>query len=437
MPDSKEVYHCPSCGALATVESETEGVKYCQECGFEFRQVERISPRGAKEAVNPQGAFVQRDVCSQKRMATRVQAVIPTEVLPSPEVVEEGADEVISDDGHKKVVRRRKKRRRPRMAPLLFLSGWASVVIVTAFFINRHAKKREQYVDTAKQQAEKAERIRRQEMSDFVESKFPSCQESLMGYLRSDATGRTQYVRNSNQLAAAMNGYYLKNLPFTVPGGATISIRWKNLRVGHEGRPTAIEAVLGFDGSGNTTYPDREVAFVLQDDRWVVDWEAFVRYSETSWQIFKEAGGPSEGEFRLYMRLGKGLNRVEAERKVVVQFFPPGSNEMIWTYGSERLDVPLDTENGQRIQEIVEWGKKAVRAGDSKFRTLDPDGLHRVRVKLVWEEPEEGQRQLRLVKVLAGNWYGAGFEEPFKPFVEEEKTEQPEERVVSPERVTP
>lgn len=436
MPESTEVYHCPSCGALATVESETEGVKYCQECGFEFRQVERISPRGAKEAVNPQGAFVQRDVCSQRRMSTRVQAVIPTEVLPSPEVVEEGGDEVISDDGHKKVVRRRKKRRRPRLAPLFFLSGWASVVIVTAFFINRYAKKQEQFVDTDTQRKEKLEKKRRQEMSEFVEERFTKCQQSLMGFMQSDATGRTQFVRNSRDLAAAMNGYYLKNLPYYLPDGSTVSIRWKNLRVGDEERPAAIEALVGFDGAG-TEYPDREVSFIQQEDRWVIDWEAFVRYAETPWSVFRNEAEATEGEFRLYMRLGKGLNRVEAKRKVVVQFFPPGNNEMMWTLGSDRLDVPLNTENGQRIQEIVEWAKKEVRAGESKFRTRDPDGLYRVRVKLAWEEPEEGRRELRLIKVVAGNWNGAGFEESFTPFEGEENSEQSEEKVVLPDRVTP
>ena len=97
-----------------------------------------------------------------------------------------------------------------------------------------------------------------------------------------------------------------------------------------------------------------------------------------------------------------------------VQFFPPRTDkQMRDRLQSDRVLVPLDSENGIRMEHIVEQNAREREVGDSILPELNPEELKRVRVQLTWEKGASGRKRLQVRKVLAGNWYGPGFEEEF------------------------
>lgn len=418
MPEtSQEVYHCPSCGGLASGDAGTdESGHVCSECGFEFHEPVRISPRSLAQSPMARGGFVQRDVSTR-----RVEAVVPADILmveeAQPESEMQSTDKVISDDGRKKVIRRRKKRRRARLAPLLFLGGWAIGVMLMVIFVKNQGRKNESALVADPQVAEDSkERAKRAQMGDFIAKEMPACQQTLFSFLAAKTMEkRAQFVRDSTRLAPNMNAWYRTNPPLQFPKDGKLVLKSTNLFIHSEG--TVLETVYGMEGE---TVHDKEIAFVREDGRWVIDWEALVKYSKTPWREFVKDTENSQGEFRLFVRRGTGA--FESERPVMIlQFYPPRDDKLKWRLGSNRVVVPLDTENGQRMDRIFARSKAKRELGESRYGLKDPDDLYRLRVVLYWDSTADERRFIKLRKVLAGNWMGRDFEEDFQD------QEEPEE----------
>lgn len=421
MPEtSQEVYHCPSCGALAAVDPGESGERVCEECGFEFGKAVRLSPRHAGSQPANQGSFVQRNVRSRRRSANRVEPVLPSEpVLSAPPgedlpTSDHGDDVVVSDDGRKKVVRRRKKRRRARLGPLLFLSAWAVGIMVVVILVRVY--RGEEFIEPDPRDVARAqEAIQQEKMREFLSKHLQECHDTLLGFLTAETSdARTQFVRDPKRLAPTMRSYYSQEIPWELPDGATLEVRRSNVLMRDDGTTVlAIETIFGVKGSEESPQPDREVAFFLQEGRWVLDWEALVRYSTVSpWQLFLDEVADSEGEFRVYMRYGRERVFIGGNQAFKLQFYPPRNDEDVWERGTDSVYVPVDSENGRRLQWISDQAKEERRVGDSIFGVDDPPELHRVRVRLYWDGPTE-DRKLELGKVLAANWYGKGREEDF------------------------
>ena len=462
MPESsQEVLHCPSCGALAPVESGGEDERRCGECGYDFGHSVRLTPREVGLASRATSTFIQRDVSSRRRAAERVEVVINTEARASATVVEaeteEGGDgkrqdEVISDDGRKKVVRRRKKRRRTRMTPLLFLCGWAVVVMVMLIFLKNEGKELATDEEEARELEEQKLRIKQEQISMYLIEQFPECRHALDGFLAAKtAIARTQFVRDPNRLAPVMAAYYGANLPWSLPEGAQVALKRMDVYLG--GGPTVIETIWKIndkseheedreertepekkEGSevskpgkdeeltgSREGYPDREVAFAKQGGRWVLEWKAFVRYGTGLWDRFLSGSGASEGIFRVYMQIGKDTD-LAGPATFTVRFLPARSDGLRWTQKSEWVSVPLNSENGRRIESIMAQDKKKWELGNSIFGQSDPKDLHRVRVALRWATGEGDRKYLQLSEVQAGNWYGEGIGGDFTD-PEEEKAD--------------
>jgi hypothetical protein len=106
---------------------------------------------------------------------------------------------------------------------------------------------------------------------------------------------------------------------------------------------------------------------------------------------------------------------------MILQFYPPRDDKLKWRLGSNRVVVPLDTENGQRMDRIFARSKAKRELGESRYGLKDPDDLYRLRVVLYWDSTADERRFIKLRKVLAGNWMGRDFEEDFRD------QEEPEE----------
>ncbi|HJM64832.1 MAG: zinc ribbon domain-containing protein [Roseibacillus sp.] len=114
MPEtSQEVYHCPSCGALVSVELDVDRV--CGKCGYELGKSLAIAPRMAEQTTaTAKGAVVQRNATTRPRPVGLAPA--PSDVMAVEEAKAERkteslrpTDEIVSDEGYKKMARLRKK----------------------------------------------------------------------------------------------------------------------------------------------------------------------------------------------------------------------------------------------------------------------------------------------------------------------------------------
>lgn len=419
MPEtSQEVYQCPACGALASVESDAERV--CSACGFELGKPVKVSPRAVSQHSSQRASFVQRDVSVRRNAGGRVEPVLPADILTveeiQPENEDRNRDEVISDDGNKKVVRRRKKRKRGRVAPLLFLGGWAIVVMLVVIFVKNQRSNDDTEADAGELAAVKL-RAKQAKVDKFLSEEIGECQKNFSAFAAARAAERSQFVRHPTRLAPIMGDYYSNYaLPWKVPKDGQLVLQSMNLFT-PDGEPV-IEAVFGVVG-GAEPVADREVAFVREDGRWVIDWESFVRHSTMFWQDFiGDYGEQKQGVFRLHVRRASGS--FEGTRPtLVLKFFPPMTEgSETWDRGSEGIVVPLDEESGLRMHHILNRSEER-ELGDSIFGMKEPEELRRVRVRLQWEETPDGRRFVKLRKVFAGNWYGEGFEETFPEFEEE------------------
>nr|ADI22620.1 hypothetical protein [uncultured verrucomicrobium HF0500_18J03] len=443
MPEtSQEIYHCPSCGVLVSVASDAERV--CGECGYELGKSLTITPRMAEQATaTAKGAMVQRNVSTRRRPAGRV-APVPSDVMTVDEVKAESktdslraTDEIVSDDGHKKVVRRRKKRKSIALGPLLFLGGWAILVMLVVILLKYSGGA----ADSESDSEEKEEAGRRASlqagMEELLRKEVPACHATLLEFLKEPIwTGRAQFVWDSAKIAPKMVSYYERNQMWKLPVGSSVTVLTANLIL-HSPDDPVIEAVFQVDfapvededGQPAAEQPEpsrREVTFVRDGSRWAIDWEALVRYSPTSWQLFRSDidGNNVPGEFRLFVRRTTG--RFQAGQPVMVlKFFEPREDRSeIWRQDSPPVVVARDSESGLRLQEILERDSESWEPGQPGLWHDDPPGLRRVRVKLYWESTADNRRLLKVGEVLAGNWLADGYEEDFSHIVPAESDEE-------------
>ena len=447
MPEtSQEFYHCPSCGALVSVEADAERV--CGECGYELGKSLAITPRMADQAAaTAKGAMVQRNVSTRRHSTGRV-ALVPSDVMTVDEVKAESktdslrpTDELVSDDGHKKVVRRRKKRKRIAFGPLLFLGGWAVLVMLVVIFV-KFREGAEGAEGAEGDGEEKEEEVGRRAslqagMEELLIKELPVCHATLLEFLKEPIwTGRAQFVWDSAKVTPKMAKYYERNQMWKLPAGSSVTVSKANLIL-HSPDDPVIEAVFQVDfapvededGQPVAEQPEpyfREVTFMRDENKWRIDWEALVRYSPNSWQLFRSDvdGNNVPGEFRLFVR--RTTVRFQGGQPVMVlKFFEPREDRSeIWRQDSPPVVVARDSESGLRLQEILERDPESWEPGKPGLWHDDPEGLRRVRVKLYWESTADNRRLLKVGEVLAGNWWTDGYEEDFSQVLPVESDEE-------------
>lgn len=144
-----------------------------------------------------------------------------------------------------------------------------------------------------------------------------------------------------------------------------------------------------------------EVSFIKFKDGYKIDWPYHVRYNEIGLEEFLKKEKGSESDFRLYMRV------LDIDDQLTFVFYPPKTNKDNSVIGmkSSSLRLPKESKEGARILSILNDEDGVGSDYRKVISRFDPEGYHRVRVRLAVSTDEKGRVALELVEFIANDWY--------------------------------
>lgn len=236
---------------------------------------------------------------------------------------------------------------------------------------------------------------------DYLNKEIPKCLRTYNKFLEAgNAAEKSQFVYKGSELSPEMDRYYSENvsLPFASQGVEIVDSHILD----HSGKK-----IIGLIVK-NANDELFEIIFVKNKDEWKIDWEFFVRNDTRSWLRFLDEDHGAEGVFRLYVRFKATVEGYDYTNINFVFYKPE-----IYRVGKYRGEpspnviVSLNETSGKILKLIRDKGSKL----DKDFLGFDigkrnPDGYHRVRVKLRVIKREGFPDGLELVDILANHWYG-------------------------------
>ncbi len=383
------------------VSNPTTGLFHCGRCGIFFKA--KIGPGVIRRCPECDGdptlALDDRRVRKLKADATVVR-----DLAANPDAAGKADDE--SRQGKQHAHQHRRKINPTLRRLVIFVGLWLVVlgVIAAAVMIRNKRRDREGAQRTARYKAERTSesdpfsRVLNPADREFIKTAYPDCQESLFGFLQSVSPEmRSHWVCDPLNTIGAMTGFGDANpsyppdeMPeqevFTIlntPDGRMVESLWK----APDGRN--IEAV-----------------FQHTDDGWRLDWEEFVRYSQSPWVMFLVGEGEQVAEFRLLAR-----ERLAEERKnkpLSIVFHPPHFGEPSGAGpASPVFTVLRASKPGRKLEALFALAASGKTPFDAGVPSLDPTGMIRVRVRVRRSGPTGTHgvgRTFRLEDVLAGHW---------------------------------
>ena len=207
---------------------------------------------------------------------------------------------------------------------------------------------------------------------------------------------RNQFVSSPITTAARMARFYSTN-PMPEIDPATLGLRGASV-VKIPGK-TAIESQ--FSSTDGRLF---DVAYFLENDEWKIDWDHFVRYSETPWALFLSATGDAEDEFRLLARERLAEERKDKATLSLVFYATRFGYANETGLQSPEFVIPRDSRNARLLEAAFALQKSGERVFGSKLPDLNPEGLIRVRVRIRRTEVDK-TRHFELVDVIACHWF--------------------------------
>ncbi|MES2474134.1 MAG: hypothetical protein V4640_00040 [Verrucomicrobiota bacterium] len=225
----------------------------------------------------------------------------------------------------------------------------------------------------------------------------PERSAALTGFLTAgNPENRNQFVSSPITTAARMARFYGMN-PMPDIDPATLAMRASSV-VMIPGK-TAIESQL--DSADGRLF---DVAFLRENDEWKIDWDHFVRYSETPWPLFLSGSGDAEAEFRLLVRERLAEERKDADTLSLVFYAPRFGYANETGLQSPEFIIPRESRDGRLLEAAFALQKSGDRVFGSKLPDLNPEGLVRVRVKIRRSEVDK-TRRFELTEIIACHWY--------------------------------
>lgn len=228
----------------------------------------------------------------------------------------------------------------------------------------------------------------------LLQEGIDECQVTLAGFLRAAAPeSRAKYVLQSAEMLGAMAKFYQEYSMLVTKDALDLESRGVIDTPDGKG----IETVWRTEG-GKVI----EAVFFKEGDKWKIDWEAFVRYSDQNWPIYLSGGGDDEGEFRLLARKRvTGLNDQGSVEKLVLVAPKVGEPGDVGVPSPE-IYVDPASRTGRILEAAFVRRAEGVGAYGAEADGRDPKGMVRVRVRL--KRLSSGERSFELAKIIACHW---------------------------------
>lgn len=225
----------------------------------------------------------------------------------------------------------------------------------------------------------------------------PLCMAAFSGFLAAGIPeGGTQFVLSPVSAASRMARFYSLN-PWTnldpktlnlathsvinLPGGPAIEIFWNTQ-----------------DGKKIDT------VFRKENDEWRLDWDHFVRYSDSPWPLFLAGSDEPQGEFRLLARERLADERKHTSAISLVLYAPRFGHPEDTVSQSPEFLVSRNSKDGKLLDAAFKLARSGKQVFDSNLPNINPKEMIRVRVKIQRDEADM-DRKFKITEVLACHWY--------------------------------
>lgn len=393
---ARGVFLCPDCGTPSTVIED--GRVACQECKKYFAIPERVVRRVVPPAAKVSTGVVQRNIpTSQKAITPRLQksqlkSASPIKARPAVKnMVETPPSEV---EHHRKNFKKREKS--SRKTYLTWFLFWFFLVAIIFGMIS-FVKYKEDAVSTLSTTME--ERLQGKE-KDFYRREFPKIHKTFESYLTSRSPSDiSNFTLKVTHLERKINRYAKENRFRRLSSGLSKDPVFWN--VAFEETPGFVEIIWG-DGSAGPF----EAVFSKVGDRWKLDWEQHVRYSEPSWVVFSQRiSNINSGVFRVFIEKISDDEDGDEGPWLRVRLVPPYQD--VSRQASEASEPILLDKNGEIAARIEQMfiDRLSQSAGYSEFWQRDDSKYCRVLVRLKWEANRKtGKSEIVIQEILADNW---------------------------------
>lgn len=360
--EDKYTYHCDYCGELFQSQMlPTESLK-CIHCGKH--------PTKKKIARISKAAFTNPNMVD-KRLANSSYDIADTFA---------------------------KKRYKERMRMVTILTGWAVVLggIMTykIMKLRNHEEKLVQTEEIKHRVGEYRMLIDDMSVNKAVAKRFHDFTLAL------DRLGRSNQIVDGNDHLLELDSYYDGKLY----DSDLTSLRLLESRYEPDSDKKKISALFAIP---NSTRLQREAIFWKIEDKWLLDWNQFVRYAgatQTLNDYVKNPDNDTPEIYMVYVRLPQTSIHSTSDLIEFALSEPINDHDRPSThstYAYIRKDTPEGTKIKREIMRGIRLGAKPEYR--IQFKQYDPLGSARLRVRVGFED-YKGARRLFIHEVLANDW---------------------------------
>lgn len=287
---------------------------------------------------------------------------------------------------------------------VIFIGAWVVILGVFAVgmkVVNDRREREElvrmaEYRESLGSQTEGLTMSGRMSDQEFLKEAYPSCQRTLAEFLRATSSEvRLQWVCDSLRLVGAMERFYQANTAYY----PTELLENEFIGLIETSQGPVIES-LWKAADGRRI----EASFRREDGEWRLDWEDFVRFSETPWVMFVAGGGKDVQEFRLLARERLAEER-RLEPSVSLVLHPPrfGVPDEPGTVSPEFL-MPRLSDTGRELEALFKMKREGKVPLGARVPSQDPEDMIRLRVRIKRVDDEKSRRRFEIEEVLAAHW---------------------------------
>ncbi len=401
MSDDTAHFLCKNCGTIFTGVLGQREDRVCPQCnefvvGASLRMLDYTSDNESHSGGDPVLLEPQPRVEKRRRKIKKRQDHSNNQSTHAErKMVLKTTDSLVGDPIRVHVRKGFRKVRYGRY--FLFILLW--VVIVGAvgwFFRNEQITSANSTLAAVERSAKEKDIMRRRE---YVFDNLQECQLVLFQFLDAPVSSRSNFVKEADRVIVAMNRYYRDIYEAIKPKG---KLRFANANLLNIGEQVAIES-LWLDDLDTPL----EAVFFLENGKWKLDWEHFVRSGDQSLITFVNKPSGSRGIFRIAIR----ERLAETRRERNAYSFSISQPAILGSIkdSQERATSSLEMSS-EPLKDYLKYLAKRETGEtvfNSKIVARDSGSFNRVTVELEVTEGFGRRAKVKIVRFIRPHWLGS------------------------------